>query len=105
VLEIHAIAASIVEGRGRFAITMAAAEKMRFLRGVQFSASSSANHSDFDLRLFDLEQSECSRASDRESIHEGVRSSVGFQHLNRFVHQTLQSFCKGILESSHLRST
>jgi hypothetical protein len=100
-LEIHAIAATILEGRGQFAITMAATEKMRFLRCVQFSASSSANHSDFDLRLFDLEQSDCSRASDRELIHEGVRRSVGFQHLNRFVHQALQSFCKGILESSH----
>jgi hypothetical protein len=32
-----------------------------------------------------VERSECSRAADRESIHAGIRDSVGFGALGRMV--------------------
>jgi hypothetical protein len=81
VLELHAIASKKEEGGGRFAVAMTAQENERFLKGIR---------KDFGeyygmLGRVNAETSECSRASDRESIHEGIRRSVGFAKLSRMV--------------------
>ena len=57
-LELHAIAVKKAEGGGRFEVAMTAPEKRRFLDGI---------------------------SDDRESIHAGIRDSVGFGALGRMV--------------------
>jgi hypothetical protein len=81
VLELHAIASKKDEGGGRFAVAMTAQENQRFMTGI---------HNDYKqyygmLGRVNAETSDCSRASDRESIHEGIRRSVGFVKLSRMV--------------------
>ena len=73
VLELHAIARKKEEGGGRFAVAMTAQENERFLRGIR------ENYGEYYgmLGRVNAETSDCSRASDRESIHEGIRRSVG----------------------------
>ena len=77
----HAIASKNDEGGGRFAVAMTAQENQRFMTGI---------HNDYKqyygmLGRVNAETSDCSRASDRESIHEGIRRSVGFAKLSRMV--------------------
>jgi hypothetical protein len=88
VLELHAIASKREEGGGRFAVAMTAQENERFLRGIRE-----------DYKLYyrmlgrvNAETSECSRASDRESIHEGIRRSVGFAKLSRMVFGVMEGW-------------
>ena len=88
VLELHAIASKKEEGGGRFAVAMTAQENERFLRGIR---------EDYDeyygmLGRVNAETSECSRASDRESIHEGIRRSVGFAKLSRMVFGVMEGW-------------
>ena len=88
VLELHAIASKKEEGGGRFAVAMTAQENERFLRGIR---------KDYDeyygmLGRVNAETSECSRASDRESIHEGIRRSVGFAKLSRMVFGVMEGW-------------
>ena len=88
VLELHAIASKKEEGGGRFAVAMTAQENERFLRGIR---------KDYDeyygmLGRVNAETSECSRASDRESIHEGIRRSVGFGKLSRMVFGVMEGW-------------
>ena len=78
-LELHAIAANKQEGGGELAVAMTAEERLLFLRGI---------HTDFKeyykmLGTVNAETSECSRPDDRASIHDGIRSSVGFAKLSR----------------------
>ena len=81
-LELHAIAIfKKEEGAGRFAVAMTAQENQRFL--TQIHADYKQYHS--MLGRVNTEASECSRAEDRESIHEGIRRSVGFVKLSRMV--------------------
>ena len=44
------------------------------------------------LGRVNAETSECSRASDRESIHEGIRRSVGFAKLSRMVFGVMEGW-------------
>ena len=44
------------------------------------------------LGRIDAEKSNCSRAEDRESIHEGIRSSVGFAKLSRMVFGVMEGW-------------
>ena len=93
VLELHAIAAKKEEGGGEFAVAMTAEEKLRFLRGID---------SDFKeyykmLGTVNAETSECSRPTDRASIHDGIRSSVGFGKLSRMVFGVLEEWMEGQL--------
>ena len=88
VLELHAIAAKMAEGGGEFAVAMAAEEKQRFLRGIKS-----------DLREYykmlgtvNAETSECSRPTDRVSIHDSIRGSVGFVLLGRMVFGVLEKW-------------
>jgi hypothetical protein len=44
------------------------------------------------LGRVNAETSDCSRASDRESIHEGIRCSVGFAKLSRMVFGVMEGW-------------
>jgi len=88
VLELHAIASKKEEGRGRFAVAMTALENRRFVTGIgdDYKAYYSM------LGRVNAETSECSRAADRESIHEGIRRSVGFGKLSRMVFGVMEGW-------------
>jgi hypothetical protein len=93
VLELHAIAAKKEEGGGEFAVAMTAEERLRFLRGIR---------TDFKeyykmLGTVNAETSECSRPADRASIHDSIRSSVGFGKLSRMVFGVLEEWMEGQL--------
>ena len=94
-LELHAIASKKEEGGGRFAVAMTAQENQRFMTGI---------HNDYKqyysmLGRVNAEGSECSRAADRDSIHQGIRSSVGFGKLGRMVFQVLEGWMEGELRA------
>jgi hypothetical protein len=76
------------EGGGRFAVAMTAQENDRFLRSIK------NDHSKYYgmLGRVNAETSDCSRASDRESIHEGIRRSVGFAKLSRMVFGVMEGW-------------
>ncbi len=93
VLELHAIAEKKEQGGGEFAVAMTAEERLRFLRGI---------HTDFKeyykmLGTVNAETSECSRPADRASIHDSIRSSVGFGKLSRMVFGVLEEWMEGQL--------
>ena len=95
VLELHAIAARKEEGGGEFAVAMTAEERLRFLRGIKSS------HSEYYTMLgtVNAETSECSRPADRASIHDSIRSSVGFAKLSRMVFGVLEEWMEGQLRA------
>ena len=95
VLELHAIAVRKEEGGGEFAVAMTAEERLRFLRGIK------ANFKEYYTMLgtVNAETSECSRGADRDSIHEGIRGSVGFGRLSRMVFGVLEEWMQGQLEA------
>jgi hypothetical protein len=95
VLELHAIAAKKEEGGGEFAVAMTAEERLRFLRGIK------ASYREYYKMLgtVNAEASECSRPADRLSIHDGIRSSVGFGKLSRMVFGVLEEWMEGQLRA------
>ena len=95
VLELHAIAARKEESGGEFAVAMTAEERLRFLRGIK------ANYEEYYTMLgtVNAETSECSRPADRASIHDGIRSSVGFGKLSRMVFVVLEQWMEGQLRA------
>ena len=95
VLELHAIAAKKEEGGGEFSVAMTAEERLRFLRGIK------ANYEEYYTMLgtVNAETSECSRPADRASIHDGIRSSVGFGKLSRMVFVVLEEWMEGQLRA------
>jgi len=88
VLELHAIASKKEEGGGRFAVAMTSQENERFLIGIR------DDHKAYYSMLgrVNAETSDCSRAADRESIHEGIRRSVGFGKLSRMVFGVMEGW-------------
>ena len=95
VLELHAIAARRAEGGGEFAVAMTADERARFLQGIR---------ADFNeyykmLGTVNAEASDCSRPSDRASILDGIRGSVGFATLSRMVFGVLEEWMEGQLRA------
>ena len=94
-LELHAIATKKAEGGGAFAVAMTADERLRFLQGIR------ADYGEYYKMLgtVDAETSECSRGADRDSIHEGIRGSVGFGRLSRMVFGVLEEWMLGQLEA------
>jgi hypothetical protein len=88
VLELHVIASKKEEGGGRFAVAMTAQENERFLRGIRKDYGKYYGM----LGRVNTETSDCSRASDRESIHEGIRRSVGFAKLSRMVFGVMEGW-------------
>jgi hypothetical protein len=99
VLELHAIAVKKAEGAGEFAVAMTRDERRRFLDGIRADPGEYYNM----LGRVNAESSECSRPEDRNSIHEGIRSSVGFARLGRMVFGVLEEWMQGQLEAQ--RST
>ena len=95
VLELHAIAAKKEEGGGEFAVGMTAEERLRFLQGIQANSREYYNM----LGTVNAERSECSRPADRASIHDGIRSSVGFAKLSRMVFGVLEEWMEGQLRA------
>jgi hypothetical protein len=95
VLELHAIASKKEEGGGRFAVAMTAQENERFLKSI------GNDHGEYYgmLGRVNAESSRCSRAEDRESIHEGIRRSVGFVKLSRMVFVVLEEWMEGQLRA------
>ncbi len=92
-LELHAIAARKEEGGGEFAVAMTADERLRFLRGIKSSFKEYYTM----LGTVNAETSECSRPADRASIHDSIRSSVGFGKLSRMVFGVLEEWMEGQL--------
>jgi hypothetical protein len=88
VLELHAIASKKEEGGGRFAVAMTAQENQRFLTGIQHDSTQYYSM----LGRVNAETSDCSRAADRESIHEGIRRTVGFRKLSRMVFDVMEGW-------------
>ena len=99
VLELHAIAAKKAEGSGEFAVAMTRKERQRFLDGIRADPGEYYGM----LGRVNAESSECSRREDRDSIHDGIRSSVGFARLSRMVFGVLEEWMQGELEAQ--RST
>jgi hypothetical protein len=95
VLELHAIAAKKAEGVGEFAVAMTRQERVRFLEGIRADCGEYYNM----LGRVNAESSDCSRREDRDSIHEGIRSSVGFARLSRIVFGVLEEWMQGQLEA------
>jgi hypothetical protein len=95
VLELHAIAVKKDEEGGEFSVAMTAEEKLRFLRGIKSS------HKEYYTMLgtVNAETSECSRPADRASIHDSIRSSVGFAKLSRMVFGVLEEWMEGQLQA------
>ena len=99
VLELHAIAAKKEEGGGECAVAMTAEERLRFLRGIK----TDYNEYYTMLGTVNAETSECSRPADRASIHDSIRSSVGFGKLSRMVFGCLRSGWRGSCEGRQRR--
>ena len=87
-LELHAIASKKEQEGGRFAVAMTAHEKDRFLTGIRHDYEKYYSM----LGHVNAEASDCSRAADRESIHEGIRRSVGFAKLSRMVFGVMEGW-------------
>ena len=95
VLELHAIAAKKEKGGGEFAVAMTAEERLRFLQGIKSTFKEYYTM----LGTVNAETSECSRPADRASIHDGIRSSVGFGKLSRMVFLVLEEWMEGQLRA------
>ena len=67
---------------------MTAAEKQRFLDGISEDFGSYYRM----LGTVNVETSECSRTADRDSIHAGIRDSVGFGELGRMVFGVMEEW-------------
>ena len=76
------------EGGGRFAVAMTAQEKRRFLTGIRGDPGQYYSM----LGRVNAEESDCSRAADRDSIREGIRGSVGFVKLSRMVFGVMEGW-------------
>jgi hypothetical protein len=95
VLELHAIAARRAEEGGEFAVAMTADERARFLQGIRAAPKEYYQM----LGTVNAETSECSRPADRLSIHDSIRSSVGFAKLSRMVFGVLEEWMEGQLRA------
>jgi hypothetical protein len=101
VLELHAIAIKKEEGDGRFAVAMTDQENQRFLTGIRVDYKKYYSM----LGRVNAETSDCSRAADRESIHEGIRRSVGFGKLSRMVFGVMEGWMEEQLRGQAAAST
>jgi hypothetical protein len=105
VLELHAIANKKAEGGGEFAVAMTGIERRRFLKGMQgpddLTVGTTVGSSPYFRMLgsVNAEKSQCSRPSDLESIFDGIRSSVGFEKLNRMVLGVMEEWMVGQLRA------
>ena len=82
-----------MEGGGEFAVAMTAEERLRFLQGIKRDPNEYYKM----LGTINAETSDCSRPAERASIHESIRSSVGFVKLSRMVLEVLEEWMEGQL--------
>jgi hypothetical protein len=101
VLELHAIASKKEEDGRRFAVAMTAQESKRFLKSIHNDTSEYYHM----LGRVNAEKSDCSKASDRESIHESIRRSVGFAKLSRMVYGVMERWMEETLQVQVSKST
>ena len=101
VLELHAIASKKEEDGRRFAVAMTAQENKQFLKSIHNDTGEYYNM----LGRVNAEASDCSRAADRESIHEGIRRSVGFGKLSRMVFGVMEGWIEEQLRVQVSKST
>jgi len=73
---------------------MTAQENQRFMTGIRRDYNQYYSM----LGRVNAEASECSRAADRESIHEGIRRSVGFGKLSRMVFGVMEGWMEERLQ-------
>lgn len=101
VLELHAIAAKKIADGGKFSLAMTRKERQRFVSSVE------NDHDVFRQMLgyVNTEKSQCSRAVDRDNIHSGIRSSIGFQRLNRMVYGVMTEWMEGELQQAAERQS
>ena len=94
VLELHAIAAKKIADGGNFALAMTRRERQRFISSIE------NDHGVYRQMLgsVNTEKSQCSRPADRDNIHAGIRSSIGFQMLNRMVFGVMTEWMEGELQ-------
>ena len=74
---------------------MTADESARFLQGIRADYKEYYNM----LGTVNAETSDCSRPSDRTSILDGIRGSVGFVKLSRMVFSVLEEWMEGQLRA------
>jgi Flp pilus assembly protein TadD len=98
VLELHAIAVQKTQGVGEFAVAMTDEQEARFLQDIGDDIRQYQNM----LSTIDVEKSDCSRRCDRDSIHEGIRATVGFAQLSRMVFGVLEERIRGQIETKAL---
>jgi hypothetical protein len=98
---LHAIACKKQEGSGTFDVAMTAHENRRFLGGI------ACNHREYYNMIgrVNAETSNCTRAADRQRIHEGIQSSVGFAKLNRMVFSVLENWMEDQLRRQISKNT
>jgi hypothetical protein len=94
VLELHAIAAKKAEGGAEFAVAMTTGERARFLHDIRREKEYLKM-----LGTVNAERSECSRSADLESIHAGIRDSIGFAKLNRMLFGVMEEWIDGQLRT------
>jgi tetratricopeptide (TPR) repeat protein len=88
ILELHAISSKISDSGGRFEITMPAHSRESFLRATSADVSKYFSL----LSSVSAEQSTCSRDVDKESIHNAIRDSIGFDSLNRSIYSVMTNW-------------
>jgi hypothetical protein len=74
---------------------MTADERLRFLKGIRDDSKEYYRM----LGTVNAETSDCSKPSDRESIHDDIRRSVGFATLSRMVFGVLEEWMEGQLRA------
>lgn len=89
VLELYAIVSKMKSGGGRFEIAMTAAERKRFLDESKTKYGPADAQKMIQCSV-SVERSECSRESDRQSIHSAIQETVGFDHLNCVIIEVIE---------------
>jgi hypothetical protein len=105
VLELQAIACKKEEGGGLLAVAMTAQENKRCLLAIRDDYCHDCDHYYNMLGRVNAETSECSRPDDRASIHDGIRSSVGFAKLSRMVFGSMEGHIEEQLRVQAAAST
>ncbi len=98
-LELHAIAAKKAEGGAEFAVAMTKGERARFLHDIRGEREYGGSEYLKMLGTVNAERSECSRPADLESIHAGIRDSIGFAKLNRMLFGVMEEWIDGQLRA------
>ena len=78
-----------MDGKSKFDVAMSAASVEQFIADVD---ADPGNVIDKMLATIDTSRAQCSRAEDRERIHEAIRRSVGFNELNKEIFEVMRGW-------------